>query len=61
MATCDDSEEVPACAYAARVLLFDPKAPPGPVARSPDGLQGLQVLVGASDVPKLHLLPKANV
>ena len=42
VATCDDSEEVPAGNYTARVLMFVDKAADAS-ARSPDGLHEMQV------------------
>jgi len=42
VATCDDSEEVPAGNYTARVLMFVDKAADAS-ARSPDGLHDVQV------------------
>ena len=42
VATCDDSEEVPAGNYTARVLMFVDKAADAPL-RPPDGLHEMQV------------------
>ena len=42
VATCDDSEEVPAGNYTVRVLMFDDKSTDA-AARAPDGLHEMQV------------------
>ena len=43
VATCDDSEEVPAGNYTARVLMFVDKAVDASALRSPDGMHDVQV------------------